>query len=101
MGIWGADVALGHRKRGGGEPTMPRQVLFVYRGYHFHCASEREGPARYRPVLLRQLPWPDERLVGLLSDASTCRSEAEALRQAEAQAMRWVDARIGQSPALA
>ena len=80
---------------------MPRQVLFVYLGYHFHCASEREGPARYRPVLVRQLPWPDERLVTLLSDATTCRTEAEALRQAEAQAMKWADARVSQTSALA
>lgn len=72
---------------------MAKRVLFVYQGYHFQCSAEREGPGRYRPVLLRKLPWPSEELRPLLSDADTCRTEAEALRHAEAQAMRWVDAR--------
>jgi hypothetical protein len=73
---------------------MPKSVMFMYQGYQFQCSAEREGPARYRPILLRRLPWPSEELKPLLSDGDTCRTEAQALRQAEAQAMRWVDARM-------
>ncbi|MBT2325139.1 hypothetical protein J7E62_22670 [Variovorax paradoxus] len=72
---------------------MSKTLIFVYRGYHFLCTSEKEGPARFRPVLLRQLGWPIDKLVDLLSDSDLCRTEAEALRHAEQQAMKWADAR--------
>jgi hypothetical protein len=72
---------------------MPRNVLFVYKGYRFLCTVERERPGRYRPVLVRQLPWPMERSLPLVSDDEWCRTERQALRLAEEQAMKWVDSR--------
>jgi len=72
---------------------MSKSVLFVYGGYHFLCTAEKEKPAHFRPVLLRRLGWPSEKLILLLGDAETCRTEAEALRHAEIQAVKWVDSR--------
>lgn len=72
---------------------MTKNVLLMYKGYHFLCTVERDGPARYRPVVVRQLPWPIERSIPLLNDADLCRTEAQALRHAEVQAMKWVDSR--------
>ena len=72
---------------------MARSVRFVYQGHRFLCSAEWEARGRYRPVLVRQLPWPMDESISLLSDAHPCRTEAEALRHAETQAMRWVDSR--------
>ena len=72
---------------------MSRRVVFVYRGYHFICSAEKERPGQFRPVVVRQLGWPSEKLVPLMNDADLCRTEAEAVRHAEQQAMHWADAR--------
>lgn len=73
---------------------MSKTVLFVYRGYHFLCTAEKEKPAQFRPVLIRRLGWPSDKTVVLLGDTDLCRTEAEALRHAEQQAMKWVDSRM-------
>lgn len=73
---------------------MSRNVVFVYRGYHFLCSTEKERPGRFRPIVRRQLGWPSEQLVLLEGDAGICRTEAQALRQAEQQAIHWADSRI-------
>jgi hypothetical protein len=72
---------------------MSKNVLFVYRGYHFLCTAEKEKPAQFRPVVIRRLGWPSEKQIVLLGDTDLCRTEAEALRHAEQQAMKWVDSR--------
>lgn len=72
---------------------MSRNVVFVYRGYHFLCSAEKERPGQFRPVVVRQLGWPSEKLVPLMNDADLCRTEAEAVRHAEQQAMLWADSR--------
>lgn len=79
---------------------MARSVLLVYEGYRFLCSAERLDRALYRPVLVRRLDWPSEGRVSLLSDADTCRTEAEAIRHAEAQAMKWVHARTAHAAVL-
>jgi len=73
---------------------MSRKVVFVYRGYHFLCSAEKERPAQFRPVVMRQLGWPSEKLEPLMNDADLCRTEAAALRHAEQQAMHWADSRV-------
>ncbi|MGK6306256.1 hypothetical protein [Variovorax sp. DT-64] len=72
---------------------MSRNVVFVYRGYHFICSAEKERPGQFRPIVIRQLGWPSEKLVPLMNDADLCRTEAEAVRHAEQQAMQWADSR--------
>jgi hypothetical protein len=72
---------------------MSRNVVFVYRGYHFICSAEKERPGQFRPVVVRQLGWPSEKLVPLMNDADLCRTEAEAVRHAEQRAMHWADSR--------
>ena len=73
---------------------MSRKVVFLYRGYRFLCSAEKERPARFRPVVMRQLGWPSEKLEPLMNDADLCRTESEALRHAEQQAMHWTDSRV-------
>lgn len=72
---------------------MSKSVLFVYRGYHFLCSAVKEKPAQFRPVLIRRLGWPSEKMVVLFTDTDLCRTEAEALLHAERQAMKWADSR--------
>jgi hypothetical protein len=72
---------------------MSRNIMFVYRGYHFLCSAEKEGPGRFRPTVVRELGWPSEQRVPLMNDADLCRTEAEAIRHAERQAMQWADCR--------
>ena len=73
---------------------MVRSVSFAYGNYHFLCSAVCDGPGLYRPVLVRRLRWPDRGKVRLLSDTVFCTTEEEALRHAEAQAMKWVDDRM-------
>ncbi|OUM02831.1 hypothetical protein [Variovorax sp. JS1663] len=73
---------------------MARNIVFVYRGFHFMCSAEKEGPARFRPIVIRELGWPSEQRVPLMNDADFCRTEAEAIRHAEHQAMQWADSRL-------
>lgn len=72
---------------------MSRSVVFVYRGYRFLCGAEKERPGRFRPVVIRKLGFPSEKEVLLMNDADLCRTEAEAVRHAEQQAMHWADGR--------
>ncbi len=82
-----------HTGDGCREPTMARNVSFVYGSYRFLCSAVCDGPGLYRPVLVRRLRWPNRGKVSLLSDAVFCATEEEALRCAEAQAVKWVDNR--------
>jgi hypothetical protein len=72
---------------------MSRTVVFVYRGYRFLCGAEKERPGQFRPVVVRKLGFPSEKEVLLMNDADLCRTEAEALRHAEQQAIHWADSR--------
>ena len=75
------------------EPAVSRNVVLVYRGYHFLCSAEKERPGQFRPVVIRQLGFPSEKQVQLMNDSDLCRTEAEALRHAEQQAVHWADSR--------
>ena len=77
-----------------------REMLFFYEGFQFLCSAERVVRGKYRPVLVRQFPWPSEERVPLLSDSETCRTEAQALQQAKVLAMKWVHARSTHAPVL-
>jgi len=66
---------------------------FAYRGWAFLCGARADGPDTFWPVALRlsdgggQTPLPE--------DTDAYGTEAEALRHAQQQAMRWVNDRTG------
>lgn len=80
-----------------GEGTVERLLSFSYLGWLFSCTTQQTGDETFRPVVFcradgagepeRQLP-PD-------TDNVAYGSEAEALRHAEQQAIRWAHDRSG------
>lgn len=78
------------------ETTPPafeeRLVTFSYRGRLFLCRAERLDDQTYRPVVISRAPSVGEDDVELPADTDNASygTEAEALRHAEQQAMRWV-----------
>ena len=62
----------------------------------FQSLKPNPDEHRIQPIGASQL----EQSVALLNDADLCRTEAEALRHAEAQAMKWADARTVRDPAF-
>jgi hypothetical protein len=83
------------------ETTMPpfdeRLVTFSYRGRLFLCRAERLDDQTYRPVVLCRSSSPEADDIQLPADTDNVSygTEAEALRHAEQQAMRWVHDRPG------
>ncbi len=73
-------------------PLDERLVTFTYRGWMFLCRAERIDDLTYRPVVrcqgrsdkLEDIELPDD------TDNASYGTEAEALRHAEQQAVRWV-----------
>lgn len=72
--------------------TQERLATFTYRGWFFLCRAERIDDQTYRPVVrceAREGKGEDIELPNDTSEASYA-TEAEALRHAEQQAVRWV-----------
>jgi hypothetical protein len=70
---------------------------FDYRGWRFIYSARRMASGIYRPVVvcLGQVPGHREQALPDDTDEIGYASEAEALRHAEQQAMRWVHDRTG------
>lgn len=68
-------------------------TAFAYRGHAFLCGVKMEGPETFRPVTIRMSDGGGQ--TTLPPDTESYGTEAEALRHAEQQAMRWVNDRTG------
>ena len=74
-------------------PTIEERIAtFTYRGWFFLCRAERIDAQTYRPVVRCQRRGDMEEDIELPPDTDNISyaTEAEALRHAEQQAMRWV-----------
>jgi hypothetical protein len=78
-------------------PTGEKRVSFVYQGWQFFCSAERTAPGVYKPVVFyrERPPGQEEAMLPPDTDTAAYGSEAEALRHAEQQAIRWVHDRTG------
>lgn len=74
-----------------------RAATFTYRGWFFVCRAERIDDQTYRPVVRCQRHGNQDEDIELPNDTDEVSygTEAEALRHAEQQAMRWVHDRTG------
>ena len=88
------------------ETTMPadvvdRLVTFAYRGWLFSCGTRRVDGETYLPIVFCRPKAPDDKEIRLPPDTDNVAyaTEAEALRHAEQQAVRWVHDRTGDRPA--
>lgn len=74
-----------------------RLITFSYGGRLFLCRTERLDNQTYRPVVVCRAPTPDGEDIQLPDDTENASygTEAEALRHAEQQAVRWVHDRTG------
>jgi hypothetical protein len=70
---------------------------FVYRGWRFAYCARRMNPGVYRPevICLGEGPGTQETMLPNDTDEIAYATEAEALRHAQQQAMRWVHDRTG------
>lgn len=73
-------------------PFDERFVTFTYLGRFFLCRAERLDDQAYRPVVVCKGRTPEQPDIELPDDTDNVSygTEAEALRHAEQQAMRWV-----------
>ncbi|MDQ0571125.1 hypothetical protein QFZ42_002959 [Variovorax paradoxus] len=71
--------------------------IFLYRGWRFAYGARRMATGVYRPevVCLGQQPGAEETMLPDDTDEIAYATEAEALRHAQQQAMRWVHDRTG------
>ena len=78
-------------------PFDERLATFTYRGWFFLCRAERIDDQTYRPVVRCQRHGNTDQDIELPADTDNASyaTEAEALRHAEQQAMRWVHDRTG------
>ena len=78
-------------------PFDERLVTFSYMGRLFLCRAERLDDQTYRPVVVCRGRAPGQPDIELPDDTENVSygTEAEALRHAEQQAMRWVHDRAG------
>lgn len=82
------------------ETTTPafeeRLITFTYQGRLFLCRAERLDNQTYRPVVICRAASPEQDDVQLPADTDNASygTEAEALRHAEQQAVRWVHGRL-------
>ncbi|MGF6347524.1 hypothetical protein [Variovorax sp. W2I14] len=80
-------------------PYEERVATFTYRGWFFLCRAERLDESQtYRPIVrCRVRKGEKEEEIELPNDTDEIAyaTEAEALRHAEQQAMRWVHDRSG------
>jgi hypothetical protein len=79
------------------EAIVERLLTFSYRGWQFHCGAQRGDRQTYWPVVFCCAGDSDEEAFRLPADTDNVAygSEAEALRHAEQQAIRWVHDRTG------
>jgi hypothetical protein len=79
-----------------GDPQKQRHI-FVYRGWRFAYSAPRMLTGVYRPVVVCLGQGTDEQETMLPDDTDEIAyaTEAEALRHAQQQAMRWVHDRTG------
>ena len=73
-------------------------IDFIYRGWHFRYGAQRTGPGVYRPVVVclgRGHGAEEKQTLPNDTDEIAYATEAEALRHAQQQAMRWVHDRTG------
>ena len=64
---------------------------FAYRGWAFLCGAREEEPDTFKPMTLRLSDGGGQ--TALPPDTEAYGTEAEAVRHAEQQAMRWVNDR--------
>ncbi|RYF76508.1 MAG: hypothetical protein EOO22_01870 [Comamonadaceae bacterium] len=69
-------------------------VPFDYLGHRFECGAERQPSGDYQGVVWHLGPAPGVR-TQLPRDADPYSTEAEALRHAQQQAVRWTHDRTG------
>lgn len=75
---------------------MAQQNTFVYRGFHFVLKAQPQGPHTFLPQTAVAEGAPGrEAWTPLPQDTEAYASEAEALRHAQQQAVRWVHDRTG------
>jgi hypothetical protein len=74
-----------------------RLLTFSYRGWLFSCSAQRIDDLTFRPVVFFRAGGPDGEEGRLPPDTDNVAygSEAEALRHAEQQAIRWAHDRSG------
>jgi hypothetical protein len=74
-----------------------RLLTFHYRGWLFSCGTQRMDERTFRPVVFCRFASPGSHESRLPSDTDNDAygSEAEALRHAEQQAIRWAHDRSG------
>jgi len=79
----------------GGRPAQDHD--FIYRGWRFRYGARRMSSGVYRPEVVCLSEGPDARETVLPDDTDEIgyATEAEALRHAQQQAMRWVHDRTG------
>jgi len=68
-------------------------IPFAYRGWAFLCGAKERSPDAFQPVTLRLSDGGGQ--TALPEDTEPYATEAEALRHAQQQAMRWVNDRTG------
>jgi hypothetical protein len=78
------------------DPQQQRH-MFVYRGWRFAYSAPRMRTGVYRPVVVCLGQGTDDQETMLPDDTDEIAyaTEAEALRHAQQQAMRWVHDRTG------
>ncbi|SEU23208.1 hypothetical protein [Variovorax sp. OV084] len=79
---------------GASDGIRARLLTFSYRGWLFSCAAQRIDELTFRPVVFyRHGSGGEESRLPPDTDNVAYGSEAEALRHAEQQAMRWAQDR--------
>ena len=71
-------------------PETPLPNAFAYRGHAFFCSAVPTAEGLFQPVVTCVGPSPPGARAVLPQDAEPYATEAEALRHAEQQAMKWV-----------
>ncbi|WP_394791971.1 hypothetical protein [Rhodoferax sp.] len=69
---------------------MNSYLPFAYHGCQFVCAAVPTGAGLYQPQVLYQFGLPGLEQIALPQDTEPYATDAEAMRHAEQQAVRWV-----------
>jgi hypothetical protein len=68
---------------------------FYYKGWQFACTAVSFGGGQYEPRVRYSMLWPCRGFVELPVVHSLSPTAAEAICDAEQQAIRWVETRMG------